>query len=176
MRAKSVLATAATSLLAAVAGASIVVVAQRCASTPPVRSLGAGGGVEASVPAESHPLSAQEERLEAIRVRGRMDAQFNAERLDPDWGPRTEAAFRDDLSRIGQSMGGTVVDIQCRATLCRAEVQWPSYEDAAKNWQVLLHAPYRMQCGRHVFVPLADDADAAYVGTVFFDCAKPRQG
>jgi hypothetical protein len=128
----------------------------------------------AATAAEGRQETPDEAHARTLQMKAARDTEFEHEALDGAWARGTQKAFREDLQRLGASIGGELTDVECRTTRCRAKVTWPSYAAASKKWDALLHASYQVNCGRQVFIPTPDDVNASYEATAFFDCTEAR--
>jgi hypothetical protein len=98
-----------------------------------------------------------------------------SESVDSDWATGAESDFHHDLSSLGEKEHFSLVDLNCRTSLCIAVLQWPSYE-AASQYDVVSSFPYKRNCAITVYVPLPEHGDIqkTYRSRVFFDCAEER--
>jgi hypothetical protein len=111
------------------------------------------------------PESYHQRHTETIR-------QHRAEPVDPDWGPSTTELVNDDLHRLAQFAGVNIREVECRAESCRAVVGWESMGVAMENYQRLVVTPIRVNCGRTILLPEADQVQGAVEATLVFDCAE----
>lgn len=80
-------------------------------------------------PADTVPpeISASEPALSAADLRIHLQARFAAQGTDPGWASTARRELSEDLGRFGD-MGVRVHDVECRSSLCRAELLLTSHE------------------------------------------------
>jgi len=99
----------------------------------------------------------------------RLDAH-QRQSIHPTWSSEATRAFSADFSALTQGQPFTVRAIDCRSTSCIANVQWPSYAEAAASYQVLLHHSYAMDCMRSLLLPDPEDPERAYEASLILEC------
>jgi hypothetical protein len=122
------------------------------------------------------PPSPEQERQEVIAQRDNQMRAFEAEHYDPVWSTSTKTAFRKDLEAIAANKNYKLESVDCKTTLCRAVVRGSSYDEVQTGTGELLHAMYRTNCSRTLFLPKPEDPNAPYEGTIVYDCTSLRAG
>lgn len=97
--------------------------------------------------------------------------QHRAEPVDPNWGPSTTELVNDDLHRLAQFAGINIREVECR-TESFARWCWESMGAATDNYQRLVVTPIRVNCGRTILLPEADQVQGVVEATLVFDCAE----
>jgi hypothetical protein len=133
----------------------------------------------ASTAASARPLlgtevTAAESKQFHLREKAEQLARHASEGKDAKWAPAANKAFNDDLTKLGKSVGFTVGAVDCRTTICTADVQWAGYSDAARTYKHLLYYPYAVGCSRYVLLDDPSDPKASYSTQVVFDCEGER--
>jgi hypothetical protein len=108
------------------------------------------------------------------RAHAEQLARHDAEGKDPRWSSGAKRAFSEDLGKLASSSGFTVRNIDCRTTMCTADVRWGSYDEALNTYGALLHYPYALNCGRQVLLGDPSDPHGEYGTRVVFDCEGQR--
>jgi hypothetical protein len=119
-------------------------------------------------------LSPEDEAEAAKKGHERWVSRFDAESVDPHWSESAQADFNQDLDRLASTGGFSVQSVNCRVTMCKAELQWPSYAAARRSDGYLMTYRYTENCARHFFHPPPDDPSAPYSATVYYDCESSR--
>jgi hypothetical protein len=107
-------------------------------------------------------------------MRRDRSAQFEIESTDTAWAHTASRDLQQGLQRLGDEHGYTTKSVDCRTTLCRALLEWPTYADAQRSWKAVLHESYEPNCATEVYVPPPNTADGPYEATVIFDCTEAR--
>jgi hypothetical protein len=63
---------------------------------------------------------------------------------------------------------------QCKTTTCSAALEWPSYDEAMKSYDALLHGDFRANCARGILLPEPEDRTLPYRGRLLLDCENWR--
>jgi hypothetical protein len=143
-------------------------------SRPPRVALAApSASVDVFVEDEPRPTP---EELHARVERGRAtrEAQFLAEYPDRGWSAVAQRKVTTVLETIAAPAGFELEVVECRTSLCRANLRWKSYSEAMANWKTVLVTSTGMQCQNEMFVPPPIDPSAAYSASAFFDCTDER--
>ena len=103
-------------------------------------------------------------------------ANHNQEPVDRAWSSKTEAAFATDLSGLATKMKApfTVDKVDCRSTSCTADISFPNFGGAMKNWRDILSAHYTTNCQKEMFLGNPSPGAGTYQTTVFYNCAQSR--
>jgi hypothetical protein len=137
-----------------------------------------------SEPEEIEPISDDPEAVYAELLEGRAhyEARAQAESIDVSWAPRTESAFTQQLARISDTLVAeeaaafAVHGVECKTTICSAQLDWPSAQAARRGGERIAMARYGERCA--VFVlgpePAALEEDSAFRQHVYFDCEAGR--
>ena len=95
------------------------------------------------------------------------------EARDPDWAPEAEELFEQDFAAARDKFGAELVDVECRTTRCLANVEWPNYADAHRNFPRVMHSTYAINCA--VAIDIGDqpmDPSLPHQGRVVFRCKR----
>lgn len=99
-------------------------------------------------------------------------AAHTREARRPIWATRAERQFMDDLTKIGNARGFTVVDIDCRTSTCAAHVDFRDYGTARRNWVAVAGGKYANNCGTEVVLQdPAQPHNGPSRASVLFNCA-----
>lgn len=118
--------------------------------------------------------SPAEARERIVAMRRDRTEQFEFERADAAWAGQAAYDLRANLEKLGSKQGYATKSVDCRATLCRASLEWPSYREAQTTWRSVLHQTYEPNCATEVYVPPPDADEGPYEGTIIFDCSDAR--
>lgn len=118
--------------------------------------------------------TAEEESRQTIAARDAQQRAFDAEGYDPAWSPGARNEFKRDLAALAQDKNYKVVGVDCKTTLCKATVEWPSYGEVRNTVSDLLYADYRNNCTKQIFAPVPGNQADPYQGTVIYDCTASR--
>jgi len=120
--------------------------------------------------------TAEEESRQTVATRDAQQQAFDAEGYDPAWSNEARSAFNQDLTTLAQDKNYRVLNVDCKTTLCKATVEWPSYGEVRNTVSDLLYADYHNNCTKMVFAPVPDNQANPYQGTVMYDCTSARAG
>jgi hypothetical protein len=162
-------------MLLALTVASLILAAVVCLR------LGARGG-EVSLPAVTTsgvasadnrpPDPVQAALVHSARDKALRD-RFEAEESDPAWAKDTVADLRDSLTRAATIGKFDIYDVECKSTMCAANVGWQSYVMARENYSAILKIHSGTKCGRSIYVPEPADQTVPYRAIAyFFDCER----
>jgi hypothetical protein len=124
-------------------------------------------GAPQARPPEPSPAEAQQ-RFEA-RVRRQQ-----AEPVDPSWAKSTNSLLQADVLKQATGKSFRLNRVDCRTTLCSAELEWPSTEEADREYLSLVHFPYKANCGRTLVLPDPASVKGALHAQLLFDCESWR--
>ncbi|HEX2689686.1 MAG TPA: hypothetical protein VHN14_23875 [Kofleriaceae bacterium] len=116
--------------------------------------------------------------------RARVEAQFSeferrllADPVDPSWSGVATESLRSDLSAAAREGEFSLVAVECRTELCRATLQWDSYEAARRTGMHLAErAIPGLNCTKSIWLKEPDHPDAPYSSNLFLDCSEQRAG
>src|SRR5690606_5151550 len=81
------------------------------------------------------------------------------------------------MSSWGEQLGFTVVEAECKTTMCRASLEWEDYEAAKRTG---LRLPERqlpgLNCNRHIWLDEPADPTKPYSTDFYLDCTDQRAG
>ncbi|HEY1693368.1 MAG TPA: hypothetical protein VGG39_14475 [Polyangiaceae bacterium] len=100
--------------------------------------------------------------------------RFRGEGADPSWAPSAQASLQSELHDLGEQVGARVQAVECRTTLCAAEVEWSSFAAVGRSSAELVQHGYTENCAKTIYTPPPDDPTAPYHATLFFDCEQFR--
>jgi hypothetical protein len=131
----------------------------------------------AAVPVEegSPPRpDAEAVKARAAQAVANRESQFKQEYADGAWSAKATDSLRDTLGQLKERGKYSVQDVECKTSLCRARVLWPSYSEAFDHWQDVLHAKLDMACQSEVYVPVPSNSEEPYSAVAYFDCTEER--
>jgi hypothetical protein len=126
-----------------------------------------------NTPAPVRP-SFEESRQRSLKLAREHTHRFTAEAVDVEWAREASDALQADLGQIQSTAKWTSASVECRTSLCRGTMQWPSYQEAGASLMTILGAHYSRNCAITVTLPTPDDPAAPYEGNAFFDCTEDR--
>jgi hypothetical protein len=109
-----------------------------------------------------------------IKARDERERQFQSEYTDSKWSDGATKSFREDLGGARVHSRYNVVGVECKMTLCLANIRWNSYHEARKYWESLMHESFRINCGKEIFLPAPENLDVPYQSQLYFDCTTAR--
>ena len=115
----------------------------------------------APTPAESEALDQQ---LHADLIQ-----QHRYQAVDASWARPTERRLLSGLSELAVEGEFSVGRVDCRSTLCSAELSWPSYDLARSHFLRVVEAPVP-GCTRRITLPPLDDCTSTCDVTLIVDC------
>jgi hypothetical protein len=99
--------------------------------------------------------------------------RFEADPVDPKWGPETETALEADLDGIKGEYGFVVKGVTCHTTSCAANLEWPTYSKAQEGYTRVLAYRFALNCLRDIALPAPPSpSQAPYDARLMFDCAS----
>ena len=134
----------------------------------------ASEAASAEVPPPPVHRSFEESRARALQLAHEHSERFTAEAVDTGWAQEASHALESDLGRLQSVAKWTRATVECRTSLCRGTMHWPSYQEAGGSLMTVLSAPYSRNCAITVTLPTPDDPEAPYEGNAFFDCTEDR--
>ena len=125
------------------------------------------------------PVSDDEAREREYAAWDASLEQHAAETEDVDWAVPMASHFAADLEQFAPEKGFVFLNARCKTTTCSAQVRWPDYQTALKNYGDLLHHSYsENRCTRTTMLPPPREEEMGhpYVTTVLYECSSSRQG
>jgi hypothetical protein len=125
----------------------------------------------------THPSSASRPAPDPSRLRAsnEEDLRARAERHDrephSEWSDGAAASLRSSLDEVSTPGDFSVVDVDCRTTICAASLAWPTYAAARSGYQTALTLGAEQGCGKFIYVPEPRDLQKPYEATLYLDCA-----
>jgi hypothetical protein len=99
---------------------------------------------------------------------------MSAERSDPRWSPATAKALGQELSPLAQAGGFELRGVECRMTMCVADLDWPDYATAMQHEQELVQHGFAANCARFGATLPSNDPTLHYQSKLIFDCEAWR--
>jgi hypothetical protein len=118
-----------------------------------------------NVDLESDRRASLEEKRALFRARGERLAR---EQKDPRWAADATAKLTSDLAKFQPERGFTSSVVDCRTTMCSAQLQWPSQREALEKTHALVMSELSLNCERHWLIEENGSA------TIQFDCEDVR--
>lgn len=116
-------------------------------------------GTAARIELPRSPQSHTAQELQAIRERSLLafrqevadlQSRFRHESVDTQWSPPMVASLRRDLEQRSESMRFHVTGLECRSSVCAAEVVWRTVEDARRHGGSLAEQFFSSACARTI--------------------------
>jgi hypothetical protein len=92
------------------------------------------------------------------------------EPLDATWARSATGSFQGDLAELGTDKGFRVLNVDCRSSSCVGLLEWPSFDQAIKNYVSVVHQRYGLNCARGMSLDEPSDRSAPYQASVLFMC------
>ena len=123
------------------------------------------------------PPRASLDPLEIERELAEQDAQlaktFAAQAEDREWASGARVAVNDVLDELAVQAPFRTVTVDCRETMCRAELQGTSTESAMSWGGLLVGANYGLGCSTRIRFAPGTSADTPDTATLFLmDCRR----
>jgi hypothetical protein len=96
--------------------------------------------------------------------------QHWAEPDDKAWSSITTPSLRASMESLAKASTFKVVDVNCRSTSCLATFEWPSYDDASREFSKIADEPTQMNCTRGITLPEVTDQSQPVQATMIFGC------
>jgi hypothetical protein len=123
-----------------------------------------------SVATQVDPAAVQE----STRVRHERWRSAHAEEpRDAAWSRAKSTVFNDRLGDRARASGFTVLEVDCRTTWCRADLEWPSYPAALNTYSQALHVLVD-GCESAVLLERPSDPTQRYRSSAFYNCEADR--
>jgi len=102
---------------------------------------------------------------------------YAQEGSDPAWAPATEKTILADLKTAASAGGFDVRTVNCRTTMCVADIQFPTYGNARTGWSRLMGAPNQSRCAFEIVLdPAPSDTGTPFSTQMLYNCEKIRSG
>jgi hypothetical protein len=149
---------------------------RRVAKLEAERSVSPPASVSAPPSARDQEAEQEQAMRSARESYAARIAAHQTEARDPKWADATNALFRDDFAKLSQKATWSSIDVDCRMTTCVGTVHWPAYADANREWKMLLHSAYHVNCAREIILPEVSDPQQPLEASILFDCERSRTG
>lgn len=100
--------------------------------------------------------------------------EHDAEPPDPEWAKSTGVELESDLARVRELGDLAVSRVSCRNTTCTAQVEWPDRATALREYSLLVHVPFRVNCERSIILPDAEPGATKVTASLLLDCESWR--
>jgi hypothetical protein len=122
------------------------------------------------------PPNPEEMRAQTAKVQADLLARMNTEGVDPRWAPRAESSFAHDLQTLGEGHDFVVRHVNCRTTMCSADIEWPNGSSTGAPPRItdVVAQHYEVNCQRFGRIAQPDDPSGNYTAKVIFDCEQER--
>lgn len=140
------------------------------------RSTEEDAGANDRPPAAPPSVPSPEQELKVVQARHEeWKALHAAEVRDATWAREEETAFNVALGATAERGGYKVVGVDCRTTLCTAELEWPSFTLASSQYAHALHVEVP-GCESAILLEPPVDPSRPYRATARYDCEDARAG
>ncbi len=102
--------------------------------------------------------------------------EHDAQPIDRDWSLPMARSLTSTLSRLGTTTGFRVASVDCRTTLCVADLDWEHYNAALGHYGDVLHDRSPGGCSRETILPPPSGASGRYRAEVIFRCERSSAG
>jgi hypothetical protein len=119
--------------------------------------------------ASARPGDPSFEREEASRLWDEHTQKFDIEDgSDGPWASRTSDGLRAELGPIIADADGQITGLECRASMCRLEMQWNSLREAKLGTKRAMGRRLEtLNCAQHSRVEEGENR-----GSILFDCTE----
>jgi hypothetical protein len=119
---------------------------------------------------------AEVRRLVAERT-AELNRIYQQEAPDPAWSVQAEQALSKGLAELGETLGFSLKDADCRTTRCRAVVEWRDGAGAERNVPQLAERAFPgLECEQTVLRTDSTDSRGAATATLYLNCSDQRAG
>jgi hypothetical protein len=123
-------------------------------------------------------------KLDEAEIRRRVDEAYaglnqahERDVADPAWAPAATKQLVGGLTALGERLGFSVGETDCKTTTCRATVTWGDYSSAASTGVQLVERFFPgFNCTQKIRLGAPENPSAAYSTQLFLDCADQRAG
>jgi len=98
-----------------------------------------------------------------------IEGRFRAGASDSTWAAGAKRSLESELPQAVLE-NTEFVGVSCRGRICLANFSWPDYGTAQKESEAVMYGGFSVNCARTIMLPVPVDNDAAYSGTIAFDC------
>ena len=110
----------------------------------------------------------------AREAHDRLVRRYEEESVDPTFAPAAVKTLRSALSKLGESSSFRTVSVDCKTTLCVADLEWSSYQAVIDEARNLAMYDFDLKCRKFVYHPPPDDPHGAYRASLVLDCNPSR--
>jgi len=118
--------------------------------------------------------SPEDERANVARVEADFMSRMAAEGVDPKWAGGARASVERDLTALAENQNFTVRAVECKTTICSADLEWPESTTTKPSAKALAMQRYEIGCAHFAGISVPEGASKTYTAKVFFDCEKTR--
>jgi hypothetical protein len=135
-----------------------------------------GRGAAPAPPSEQpRPTPEESRRFHTERTNAMLE-RFRGESVDAVWSERSSRSVRAALSANRERLGVNRFSVECRSTMCVAEVEWPSHSDAQRYYaDVAVLRMSEMNCATSIGL-LEPPGEGLYRARLILDCEEDRTG
>ena len=126
-----------------------------------------------SSPAREPNPDPEVHRAELRAERDASEKAHSEEARDPAWSARQDSVMTEALKPRQTTGGFSMLRVDCRTTLCRAELEWPSFESAQKKYSEALALPVP-GCTSQILLDPPANPDLPYRAAAMYDCTENR--
>jgi hypothetical protein len=124
-------------------------------------------------PVPSKP-SPEEEKAAVAQTRADLLQRMGSEGVDVEWARGARLSFERDLRALGEKQRFAVRDVECRTTMCGADLEWPRSITEKPSAASLAMQHYEMGCARFASIAYPDENSKSFTAKIVFDCAGMR--
>jgi hypothetical protein len=135
---------------------------------------GIGGSLIASTPGAPNRATHQDPSRGRAQE-SRLLARHRSEPVDPRFSVAATAQLRSELADRAPRVQAVVVDVQCRRSICVAELEWKDFASAGAGYQAIVTGTTRSKCTSSM--TLAEPAVPAlpFRARLIVDCPDDRR-
>ena len=123
------------------------------------------------------PPDPEERRRLLTEKTNELNRVHEQEMPDPTWSAHAEQSLAKGLGEVGEALGFSLNDAECKATRCRAVVQWRDAQAAERNASQLAERSFPgLNCEQTVVRNDAPDTRVSGMVTLYLDCSAQRAG
>jgi hypothetical protein len=123
---------------------------------------------DADITMSQRASSASPSRDESVDA---LTQRLQAEQRNESWAPAAERSLRADLESFGVEGSFKVGSVDCKATVCAAQIRWKSYDLAHLHYRELATHRYALNCVRASYSPAPPAGfTGPYSSRLLLDC------
>lgn len=120
-------------------------------------------------------VSPEEARRIVEESYAEMDRVHRHDSRDPQWASQATTELASGLTALGERLGFTVSDADCKTATCKATVDWKDYTTARNSFSQLAEQTFGgLNCEQHVRLGEPVEPEGWVEGLLYLDCTDLR--